>query len=917
MNRRYCYLLLPLLFLLHNPVTAQHSDGDTYSFEFRGETLIDALDEVAQTAKIDLVYDPGLVRGVEVYQRFNEETLENLLRKLLKNRKLDYITLSSGTIVIVRTTEGNPEYGNFSGRIVDSDTGEPLPGATVMLADASGGTSTNHSGTFSMNRLLSGSYHIIFSYIGYQPVYKTIDIIPGRQAHEKVSMNRKPVDVFPVVVESHHPVMPNQGQGSAVDTDRNWEPGGAMTGAIRNLSLSSGVQYGLPMSDLHLQGGQRSEHRILLDGVPVYNPYSFGQMFSSFSPFAIGRVHLHKAGYGVQQGSQIAGLIDLSHDVPASGENSGIIQADPLSLNLRADVNIPVGEDGSPLKIMSALRTNFWNMYKDPSMKHTLRDWNVVDPLLTSMLTEQENNIYEYSRVLHESDVQFYDFHVAAGYDPDEFSSLSASFYMAENSVGTELLSQTPTGLDVPPYLFTGDQHRWDNVMGQVSWNRMISPRFDFSAQASYSANRFRHNNSISTETTPYLFENTYASAGEVLDAYERSGRWLPTQINGNRIEHFILKTDGAYSFSRRFKVDAGLQTDMVTSGVDISDLIHQSTQTRQSSAFFSSFADGKYTFGSYWNIEGGSRFTAVSSSGRVYAEPRLSVQYDRTESVAGYWSARISGGIYRQFIHQYDITNTGPASLVPVFSVWSHSVDDIPKAYHLSSSFLIEPFENTSVKLESFYKWQPDTPITAYKSILTESEKAVYNIGAFTESTQMNTFGAGIRINQSLPQAKLKLVAGYDYSSSQLDLSTQFGRTLPAPWNEPHRAQLRALWRVLPDVLLASKWQGIWGRAWGFRQSYYNFLKFYGPVRAGDFYFDDPGNDKLSPFHQLDLSVIYQPSVGSADVEMRLELINLLNRKNTVDQTLYPTGDQDEPYEIRKRSLPGFYPSVSLQVKF
>src|SRR5690554_6352156 len=206
MDKRYCYLLLPLLFLLHNPVTAQHSgeDEDTYSFEFRGESLIDVLDEVAQTAEIDLVYDPVLVRGVEVYHRFSDETLDNLLQSLLKNRKLDYITLSSGTIVIVRTSEGNPGYGNFSGRVVDSETGEPLPGASVMLADASGGTSTNHSGTFSMNRLLSGSYHIIFSYIGYQPVYKTIDIIPGRQAREKVSMNRKPVDVLPVVVESHH-----------------------------------------------------------------------------------------------------------------------------------------------------------------------------------------------------------------------------------------------------------------------------------------------------------------------------------------------------------------------------------------------------------------------------------------------------------------------------------------------------------------------------------------------------------------------------------------------------------------------------------------------------------------------------------------------------------------------------------------
>ncbi|MEX0647423.1 MAG: TonB-dependent receptor [Balneolaceae bacterium] len=918
MNTRFFYLIFPLLFLLQGTATAQQQGPETYSFEFRGEMLVDVLDRIAQTADIDLVYDPKLVHGIQVYQRFRNETIETLLQSLLQNKKLDFITLSSGTLVIVRTVEGDPAYGTLSGRIVDRATGEPLPGATVMLADASGGTSTGRSGNFSMNRLLSGSYHITFSYIGYEPVYKTIEIIPDRQVREQISLERKPVDVLPVVVESHHPVMPNQRNGSSVDTDRNWEPAGAMKDAIRNLSLIPGVQYGLPMNDLHLQGGQRSEHRILLDGVPVYNPYSFGQMFSSFSPFAIGKVNLHKAGYGVQQGSQIAGLINLSHDVPVSDKNSAVIQGDPLSLNLRADLNFPAGGE-SPFKVMTALRTNFWNIYKDPALARTLEDWHFVDPLITSSLTNFENDASVYSPAKHESDVKFFDYHFAAGYEPDEYNSLSVSFYTAENSIATELLSQAPPAEGVPPYLFTRDEHAWQNFMGQVTWNSMASPRFDFTTQASFSANRFRHQNTTGHNVTPLLSEGAFnQSAGAVLDAYNRSGRWLPTEIDGNKIQHFILRSDGSYSFNRRFKMEGGIQMDLVSSEVGIRDLMDQPALAGQSSAFFSTFLNGKYTVGSYWNIEGGSRFTAVNFNEAVYAEPRLSVQYDHRGSGTGYWSARLAGGIYRQFIHEYNITNTGAASLVPGFTVWSHGINsEIPKARHLSGSFLVQPAEYTSVKLEGFYKHQPDTYVTSYLPILTESEFRQKGVSAFVETTEMTSFGAGIRINQSLAQSKLKLVAGYDYNSSRIDLATQYGREMPAPWNEPHRAQFRTLWHLFPDLTIAAKWQGIWGRSWGFRQSYYNFLRYQNYGQTAGYFLNTPEDDKLNPFHQLDLSFIYQPSTDAADFEIRLELINLLNRVNTIDQTLLPTGNPAEPFEIRKRNLPGFFPSASLQVKF
>ncbi len=904
---------------------AQDSQNEMGPFEFKGESLSEALDHIIKKTDIDLVYDPQLTAGIHIYERINPKNTDDLLKRLLDDHELDYIILSSGTYVIVKSARGGPFYGTFAGKVVDSETGEPLPGATVMLADASGGTSTNQSGNFSINKLLTGRHEIVFSYVGYEPVSKTIEIRPDKEVTEQISLNQQPVDVLPVVVEAHRAKIPHH-QTPLVPVNSEWNSVGAMRDAIRNLNFISGIQYGLPLTDLHLQGGQQGEHRILLDGVPVYNPYSFGQMFSSFSPYAIGQVRLHKTGYGVEAGSQIAGLISLSHDLPGTGKKNLIVQGDPLSANVRGDLSFTTGDDSS-LQIMTALRTNFWDLYKNPTFEQTLRDWNTIDPLLTNTLSELDYDASLYSPIRNDSNIKFFDYHLASSYKIDNFSSLSASVYVAENLVETKLLNQyesnsAPAGA---PYLYASDGYRWNNLTSQITWHEMVSPRFDLSTQASYSINQFEHQNKVGISEHPVSPTSGIGSRYIFDQAFQESSTPLPTQFDGNEIEHFILKTDGSYSITPHLFLEGGVQWDQVSSGIDISNLSYFPARIDQSSTLLSTYLNANHTFGNYWNIEWGSRFTYASFSDQIYAEPRLSVQFDQPESSIGYWSAKVSGGLYRQFINEYQITNSGPTSVVPSFAIWSLSDEEnIPKAWHMNGSYLVEPNATTSLKLDLYYKWQPVTNITSYTRLNSESPQSINNsmrneIRAFAETTNMKAFGVGFKFNQEFLNSKLKLKAGYDFSYSQIDMNTQFGRKMTTPWNEPHRTQLRVLLWMIPDLAVTAKWQGIWGRKWAFRQSYYNFLQYRSTEIPSEFSFNSPENDTLSPFQQVDLSFIYQPTIGKADLELRLELLNILNRKNTLEKYLQPVQQEggQRRYEVRNRNLPGFHPSVSLEVTF
>lgn len=913
------FLLLALAVL---PTRGQdRPQTNRYSFDFRGETLADALETVARKTGMDIVYDPGLVEGIHVFKRIKKKTAADLISTILKDKPLDYITLSTGTLVIIRAIKGAPAYGSYYGKVVDRHSGEPLPGASVILADASGGTSAGPSGSFAFNRLVSGSYRLIFSYVGYEPVFKTIHVQPDSSLRDRVSLKPRPVLFTPIVVTGHRPLFPlNTGYGQSVQADTDWAVTGKMRDPIRSLSLFTGVQSGISLTDLHLQGGRRGDHRILLDEVPVYNPFSFGQMFSAFSPYAIGTVEVHKAGYGVTQGSQMAGFVNLQHDLEGVDRHSALFQADPLSVNMRGNLFFPDNDKtaNEELKMMAAGRTNFWDLYQEPTLARTLRSWDNLDPLVTRLLITADKDPSRYEPVEHRSAVRFHDIHLAARYTKNDYTTIETSFYVGENFVQTDLLRRAPQDQELPPYLFGRDAYRWKNFMGQLTYTSMVTSRLDLESKISFTSNKLDQRYLIGTSKHANLPDIGIdgSTAFAVLNSAAARDE-LPTQHNRNEIGHFIYRTDAAYHLSPSINIEAGLKMDAVNSKVALSDLFYLPTESSQQSVFYSGYLNGNWQFGQYWKVSGGSRLTYDPALGQWYTEPRSSIQYDHSpsEQQNSSWSARISGGLYRQYINQYDISNPGPTALVPSLTIWSHaSGAEKPKAWHLSGSFRHHPAPHTSLELELFHKWQPTMYTASYRNLITGTSINRSSLAAFAEKTRMKSAGAGLRLTQTVSNPAMHFILGYDYSYNRMEFPSQFGRTLPPPWNEPHRLQLRMLWQPSSTITAVAKWMSIYGRSWGFRPSYYNFLLFRSGETYGDFTFNSPEDDRLEPFHQLDLSLIYRPSFPALDAELRLDLINVLNRHNTIDWSL-ESPDGGITYEKVKRTMPGLSPSLSIQI--
>jgi iron complex outermembrane receptor protein len=79
-------------------------------------------------------------------------------------------------LVLSANSQGRTQ---LSGKITDAKTGEPLAGASVVLADSKLGTTTDSSGNYRLNKVPIGHTLVEVSYEGYRSIVEHVDVKSG------------------------------------------------------------------------------------------------------------------------------------------------------------------------------------------------------------------------------------------------------------------------------------------------------------------------------------------------------------------------------------------------------------------------------------------------------------------------------------------------------------------------------------------------------------------------------------------------------------------------------------------------------------------------------------------------------------------------------------------------------------------
>ena len=904
------------------PETARAQTADTsatdaprYTMALRDVPLDEALQSLVSRARIDLAYSTALAEGRTVYCQARDAPVEQLLACVLEGTGVEYLRTASGSYLLVESATAPPPVGRIAGRVVDAATGEPLPNANVLLADASTGTATNRAGQFAVAPVLAGEHRLVVTYVGYQTAVDSVQVPPNGRDTIRVALTRDVMETPPVVVDGLQRRLPSGTLGRAeLDASALARPSARGTpDVLRSAGRQVGVSLNRPLAEINVQGGGGGEHVMHLDGVPVREPVSLGGLLSAFSPQALGRLTVHKAGFGAAGGSYTAGVLEARHDLSRAEAPHAAARVDPLSVDGRADVDWQAG--GGTGQAMIAARSSLWDAYRAPSLHSLLDTRTALDrPLTPSWTGRSLTGPTSSSTQRRAAHVQFRDLHGAVRQEITPFQQLSVSGYRGTTRLGTDVASAVPEG-GQRRLLLSQDRYDWTNsaVQGRYEW--LAGGRTSGSLQlwaSGHDSNTFfgfRSDSLLADDARP----EPPAADERIVDAH--SGE-------GNQISEWGARATVDVSVSSDLRVRAGLAPQFLRGEFRVRNpflgvLEHTSSDWR-----VGSYAEAEVSAGLNLTATGGTRLTYVRARDAVYAEPRLSLRYDGGATPLGDVAVRLAGGLYRQYVTQADISSAGPTSVVPSVQFWLPVDRSLApaRAYHAAGSLLLTPSENWSARLETYYKHQPRTLQVDYAGLVRAPPPSVppsaRPLGAQSDlmaAGRGRAYGAALDLQRD--GERLSGGVSAEWGRAQRRYPGRFdGRFVPAPWEQPLRLGA-TLDVALADGLHAlANWKGVWGRSWALRKGYYDYLAPTGGRSLPDAALERPGEQTLAPFSRLDLGVKGTGDVRDVTLEAQLSLVNVLDRRNAFDRSLGAAGASGAPVA---RPLPGRRAFVLLGVRF
>lgn len=210
----------------------------------------------------------------------------------------------------------------IEGFVTNANTGDPLPGANVIIVGSSLGSSTDLDGKYTIIGLSPGSYVFSVTYIGYKTTEKTVAITSGEKQWVNFSLEQVVIEGETIVVSAQR-----EGQMAAINQQIN-----AL--AIKNIVSADKIEElpeanaaeavgRLPGVSLQREGGEGSKvvirglapkyNKVQIDGVDMVStdPDDRSTDLSMISPYMLGGIEVTKSALADQEADQLGGTVNF------------------------------------------------------------------------------------------------------------------------------------------------------------------------------------------------------------------------------------------------------------------------------------------------------------------------------------------------------------------------------------------------------------------------------------------------------------------------------------------------------------------------------------------------------------------------------------------------------------------------------
>jgi hypothetical protein len=211
--RRFSGIVLLILFINSHQGFSQRGILDSvYTFRAGPVKTGYALDMISKQTGFYFAYDTKLINtNQDVDFSFSNLPLRKILDSLLQKDSLRYSVIDKYIIIyrivpppVPPDTISNWQVRNITGVIKDSETGEPLPFATIGIISKGRGTVTNSNGEFNLKITRSCINDTLsVSYLGY--FNKEIAVRQGLARGLNIKMTRQYISIPEIIIRNQVP----------------------------------------------------------------------------------------------------------------------------------------------------------------------------------------------------------------------------------------------------------------------------------------------------------------------------------------------------------------------------------------------------------------------------------------------------------------------------------------------------------------------------------------------------------------------------------------------------------------------------------------------------------------------------------------------------------------------------------------
>lgn len=206
--------------------------------------------------------------------------------------------------------------GKIAGRVIDVDTGKPLPGANVLIVGTAMGAATDADGYYYVINVAVGTYSVSARMMGYEPLTMDgVKSVMDLTTTVNFSLKQTVIEVPGVTVTAERPmVIPDATATVHIVTTEEIEQL-----PIQNFQEAVEQQAGVIYTEgghsgrtegFHVRGGREDEIVFMVDGVSIQDPI-LGGPGADINISAVQEVVVLTGGYNAEYGQAMSGVVNL------------------------------------------------------------------------------------------------------------------------------------------------------------------------------------------------------------------------------------------------------------------------------------------------------------------------------------------------------------------------------------------------------------------------------------------------------------------------------------------------------------------------------------------------------------------------------------------------------------------------------